>query len=91
MNYTPPCLLGEEGICIQAKGTDTQPLRRKTNLCIQPLFVLSLSLCSVEMDSQPYVTFRSRETEEYSIISKVKFSLCLTKHHAIKAYWGMEV
>jgi hypothetical protein len=22
---------------------------------------------------------------------KVKLSLCLTKHHAMKAYWGMEV
>jgi hypothetical protein len=22
---------------------------------------------------------------------KVKLSLCLTKHHAMKAYWGVEV
>jgi hypothetical protein len=22
---------------------------------------------------------------------KVKFSLCLTKHHAMKTYWGVEV
>jgi hypothetical protein len=22
---------------------------------------------------------------------KIKFSLCLTKHHAMKTYWGVEV
>jgi len=25
------------------------------------------------------------------IIIKVKLSLCLTKHHAMEAYWGVEV
>jgi len=24
-------------------------------------------------------------------VKKVKLSLCLTKHHIIKMYWGMEV
>jgi hypothetical protein len=27
----------------------------------------------------------------YVVKVKVKFSLCLTKHHAMKAYWGVEV
>jgi hypothetical protein len=25
------------------------------------------------------------------VIKLVKFSLCLTKHHAMKAYWGVKV
>jgi hypothetical protein len=28
---------------------------------------------------------------EPDLTVKVKLSLCLTKHHAIKAYWGVEV
>jgi len=27
----------------------------------------------------------------YSIRVKVKLPLCLTKHHAMKDYWGVEV
>jgi hypothetical protein len=28
---------------------------------------------------------------EWYRCKKVKFSLCLTKHHAMKGYWGVEV
>jgi hypothetical protein len=28
---------------------------------------------------------------ENKVNIKVKLSLCLTKHHAMKAYWGVEV
>jgi hypothetical protein len=30
-------------------------------------------------------------TFSYKVNVKVKLSLCLTKHHAMKAYWGVEV
>jgi hypothetical protein len=30
-------------------------------------------------------------TGRYSLWVKVKLSLCLTKHHAMKTYWGVEV
>jgi hypothetical protein len=34
---------------------------------------------------------RRRLHEEHFLLLKVKLSLCLTKHHAMKAYWGVEV
>jgi hypothetical protein len=40
------------------------------------------------------VKYKSRSTFTliaFIMIIKVKLSLCLTKHNAIKAYWGMEV
>jgi hypothetical protein len=45
MNFTPLCLLEEQGICILAKGTDTLPFGREANLCVYtPSLSLSLSL-----------------------------------------------
>ena len=45
MNFTPLCLLEEQGICILAKGTDTLPLGREANLCVYtPSLFPSLSL-----------------------------------------------
>jgi hypothetical protein len=29
--------------------------------------------------------------EEVKFVCKVKLSLCLTKHYAMKTYWGVEV
>jgi hypothetical protein len=34
---------------------------------------------------------RPRVMEIKTVSGKVKLSLCLTKHHAMKTYWGVEV
>ena len=51
MNFTPLCLLEEQGICILAKGTDTLPLGREANLCVYtPSLFLSLPLRILQLD-----------------------------------------
>jgi hypothetical protein len=40
-----------------------------------------------------YLTFVTIVIEVYGFLEgkKVKLSLCLTKHHAMKVYWGVEI
>jgi hypothetical protein len=37
------------------------------------------------------LTIREQEINFKCNLTKVKFSLCLTKNHAVQTYWGMEV
>ena len=51
MNFTPLCLLEEQGICILAKGTDTLPFGREANLCVYtPSLSVSPSLRILQLD-----------------------------------------
>jgi hypothetical protein len=56
------------------------------------LNVLQIQVGS-EMDIQILTSKEIQQSTKLSKIPKVmvKLSLCLTKHHAMKAYWGVEV
>jgi hypothetical protein len=56
--------------------------------CHNPLCCFSTSVYCCKF----IIRYRfSPETYGYTLVNKVKLSLYLTKHHAMKTYWGMEV
>jgi len=56
-------------------------------------FLIKTILCIITFTLFGACTFRtvSRHPLSITYMLKVKLSLCLTSHHAMKTYWGVEV
>jgi len=54
-----------------------------------------LAVFFIYFDNIPYLLYQTRWRHVWVCVCelkvKVKLSLCLTKHHAIKTYWGAEI